>query len=1191
MYLKKIEAQGFKSFANKVVMEFNHGIMGIVGPNGSGKSNVADAVRWVLGEQSAKQLRGGSMQDVIFSGTEARKPMGYAYVALTLDNGDMSLPIEYPEVTVSRQVFRSGESEYRINGNICRLRDVYELFYDSGIGKEGYSIIGQGQIDKVLSNKPEERRLMFDEAAGITKYKKRKEITAKKLDSERQSLQRISDILGELERQVGPLEKQSAKARSYLKLKDELKAYEVGAFYLQASDLERKLTLTRKNLEIVGGDLMKSHEEAEALKAHYDSLSEMNDELDEKMQEARQQLTEEKVDQENKEGRIALLKEQLSAIAKGRSQAEERKAALAAQQEKIREERDEFFRQKNEINRQLDAADDKITRLEGEAEAIGDDIRAAQFQIDQKNKGILAAMDEKVSIAGDLEGMHVREQEVGARLSAVKEALASAQSEQDEKEGERRALALTLRDMESAVEEQSAALTALRSRKRELEPRVRELRQSSAEAAQNLGILRNRRENLLNLTERYEGFGGSVRKIMEQKHRFPGVKGVVADLISTDKRYETALETALGGRLQNVVTDTEDTAKTIINFLKAEKLGRVTFLPVDAVKGEEKFPRPEALKEDGALGRASELVEAEPSLAGVVNFLLGQVLVVSTMDKALKIARKYGYRLHLVTLEGEYLAPGGSISGGSFKNNSSLLGRRRELEELTAAAEKAEGRARKLSSELRAGEEELEELARKEESTAPALESLKLKRTALATQAEAFERENQKSRESYEALTAEREALEATLQEIGRKREETLQRSGSLEKDNESRQQEVTKSLSLLEKHKMLLEEKQKALEAERLEFAGLSQKDGFLLENIRRLNESLKASEEELERVLSGRGLEQEEIDSRNREIAELEQQVAEHKAAIQRLDKTLDEDRELREKQRGEQQGFFASREEIAGKISDLDKESFRLQSMEQRLTEQMEQQAQYLWEEYEMTPSEAKETRNPELTNLTEVHRFISQKKNEIRSLGPVNVSAIEEYKEVAERYEFMKTQHDDLVKAEEELVDMIDEMDEEMRQQFRTQFARIQEEFSKTFADLFAGGKGNLLLEEGVDVLDAGVIINAQPPGKKLVNMMQLSGGEKALTAIALLFAIQNLKPSPFCLLDEIEAALDEPNVARFANYLNRLKDTTQFIVITHRRGTMEMTDRLYGITMQEKGVSALVSVNLKDPSAGKYIDEQ
>ena len=1191
MYLKKIETQGFKSFANRMVMEFAPGIMGIVGPNGSGKSNVADAVRWVLGEQSARQLRGSNMQDVIFAGTENRRPMSYAFVSLTIDNSDRSLPLDYDEVVVSRQVFRSGESEYRLNGNLCRLRDIYETFYDSGIGKEGYSIIGQGQIEMVLSNKPEERRLMFDEAAGIVRYKKRRDITQKKLDSEKASRERIEDIIRELEKQVGPLEKQSARAKAYLKLRDELKEYEVGVFALEADELEKKLESVRASLEIVEGDLSSAGADMEQLRSHYDQLSDVSETLDKSLVQIQGQLADLRVANESREGRIGLLSEQIRTAQSNSDLMDGRVKDYDAAIARSESEREGCYRAKNEVDRQLDQTDDRITRLEEEEEALEEKVRELEYQIEQGNKAVMSSLDRKAQVSSSLAALKAREEQNGLRLEALQKESAAAEAYAAALKEESDALTQTLRKAAEEEEKLRASVGGKRERAAGLAQSSRQAEDEWHRLQRELSAQHARTENLRNLVERYDGYGGSIKAIMEARERFPGICGVVADLITTEKKYETAIETVLAGRAQNIVTETEEEAKRIIEYLKAKRLGRATFLPLDAVRGDRGLSRPEAAREKGALGTAAALVKNDPRYDAVVRFLLAQTLVVDGMDNALFIARKYDHRLSIVTLEGEYLTPGGVISGGAYRNSSNLLGRRRELSECEASEKKlsaASKKAEKALEQLRGEAAQLErEIAREDAS----LRDLLVRRAALKAQADGRAAELGRSLERAESLRKESAQIEKDQAEILASRQSFSRNASDLDQGSETIRKEVMELAVKLDRLRADSQDKSKVLEELRLSFSNLSQRGDFLLDNIRRCNEEIDRIKNEKQELLRGQVSVEDVVREREEEIAQLKADIESASAAIRSLEQRYEEDELLREEKRAEQQSCFESREALSVRLSELDKESFRLQSAAQRLEEQIEKQAEYLWTEYEMTPSQAKAAPSRQEGSPAEIRRLIAQKKKQIKELGPVYVEAIDKYKEVSERYEFLRGQRDDLVKAENELTALIRDLEKGMREQFKTQFALIREEFSKVFSDLFAGGRGTVSLENEDDVLSSGVIINAQPPGKKLQNMLQLSGGEKALTAIALLFAIQNLKPSPFCLLDEIETALDEPNVKRFADYLYRLRGSTQFLVITHRRGTMEMADRLYGITMQEKGVSALVSVNLTDPGSKKIIDEQ
>ncbi len=1190
MYLKKIEAQGFKSFANRGVFEFTPGIMCIVGPNGSGKSNVADAVRWVLGEQSAKQLRGSNMQDVIFSGTENRRAMGYAYVAVTLDNTDHALNVDYDEVTISRQVFRSGESEYRINGNICRLKDVYELFYDTGIGREGYSIIGQGQIDQILSNKPEERREMFDEAAGIVKFKKRKAITLKKLEEEHQNLLRVNDIVSELEKRVGPLEKESETAKHYLNLRDELRAYEIGAFYLESTEAETHLQKVRENLAIVTGDLTNVYKEAETLKDQYDSLSGALAEQEEVIDRKQQRRSDVRVDQENREGRIGILREQIQSAKNSKEMMAERLTALDGDISRLNEEKAVFMKDKGDLNRQLDAADDKITRMEEKLEAADAHIQDLLDQAEAKNSEILASMQEKAELAGNIQSLDAKRSNLQLRRSELAQELLTAEAEEQDQRARADTCRKDLQETKAELEEDAARINEYKESLSGKQKELSEANQILRGAEQKTAQLKSRLEALQNLTERYEGYGGAVRKVMDCRNDHPAICGVVADLITTDKLYETAVETALGGKIQNIVTETEACAKEMVQFLKQNRLGRATFLPLDSVSGQENFPQPEALKENGAIGRGSDLVKADKKYAGVVQSLLGNILVARDMEAGSRIARKYHFRLHIVTLEGEYFSPGGSISGGAFKNSSNLLGRRRELSELEEAVKNAQHACRIAEEKAALLEKDKESLEINLENLRTLSESRRLRETKLSLELAQLERDIEEGRSRRKNSETEEKQILTAISAFDAEKEKAVASDRALDAANVLRRKEITGITASVEREKNRRAAAAKDLEQLRIEFANQNQKNEFLLENIRRINSESERLLSERENVLKTAEESIEAQQAREAEIEALTQAMADGEAELAALGTELETLVRQKEETKEKQQGYFASRELVLQRQTDLDKESFRLQGQQQRLEEQIEKQAEYLWSEYEMTPSQAKAAYNPEITKLSEARSFISEKKAAIKALGNVNVSAIEEFKEVSERFTFLHGQQQDIAKAEEELQKIIRQLEDGMRRQFSEQFAIIQREFNLVFRDLFGGGKGTLELMPGEDPLDAGVIINAQPPGKKLQNMAQLSGGEKSLTAIALLFAIQRLKPSPFCLLDEIEAALDEPNVARFADYLNRLKDTTQFLVITHRRGTMEMADRLYGVTMQEKGISVLVSVTLTDAIQNETMKE-
>lgn len=1181
MYLKSIEIQGFKSFANKIVFKFHNGITGIVGPNGSGKSNVADAVRWVLGEQRIKQLRGASMQDVIFSGTEMRKPLGYAFVAITLDNSDHQLAIDFDEVTVARRIYRSGESEYLLNGAPCRLKDVNELFYDTGIGKEGYSIIGQGQIDKILSGKPEERRELFDEAAGIVKFKKRKVAAQKKLEDEKQNLVRVNDILSELEKQIGPLEKQSETAKIYLKKREELKTLDVNMFLLENGRIQDQLIHVQEKFEIASSDLEQTTSQYEKIKEEYEQIQGQMEMLDEEIEAERTSLTDTSVLRGKLEGEINVLKEQIKSAKSNEEHFLSRKDALTREmnsrlldKEGILNDKKVIDEQVAEIEQARNEAREKLLGIQSRIEELNNDIEAG------KNT-IIDALNSRATIKSKLgrydtmtEQINIRKAELTSRLLRIKSDEAQQEEAIRQLQEEFEKINEEIRNLNDSQEEKEEKLALIRE---ELAGKDQKLRDTQVNYHQEKSKL----EALTNLTERYEGYGGSVKKVMECKEKEKGIIGVVADIIKVDKKYETAIETALGGNIQNIVTDDEETAKRMIAFLKQTRSGRATFLPLTSITNPQEFKNPESLKEKGVIGMADNLVSTEQKYKNVAKAMLGRIVVVDNVDNAVKIARKYDYGIRMVTLEGELLVPGGAISGGAFKNNSNLLGRRREMEEL-------EGNVKKFLKEIDVLLNEIEETKEKRNKLRLSLEedksSLQRKfieqNTARLNVIKAEERKEEASEGSLE-LKSEEQEIENQIQEIKLNKQEIqkeLEESELLEKKIE---QQIRKfQVELDEKRKE--ESVQSAHVSEwDVEVEKMLQQQDFHQQNVNRIDGEIGRYAGELKEIEEGLKTNSEDTINKQNSILSIEQTIQASHTSQGDTEKKLKEDMEKKEQLSLKQKNFFTDRETLAEKMTGLDKEVYRLNAQKEKLQESLEGQINYMWDEYEITLSDAASLRNEEMTDLSAMKKESASLKDQIKKLGDVNVNAIEDFRNLMERYQFLKTQHDDLVEAEKTLEGIIVELDTAMRKQFHEKFAEIGREFDKVFKELFGGGKGTLELMEDEDILEAGIRIIAQPPGKKLQNMMQLSGGEKALTAIALLFAIQNLKPSPFCLLDEIEAALDENNVARFAKYLHKLTKYTQFIVITHRRGTMEKADRLYGITMQEKGVSTLVSVNLID----------
>lgn len=1181
MYLKSIEIHGFKSFANKIVFQFHNGITGIVGPNGSGKSNVADAVRWVLGEQRIKQLRGASMQDVIFSGTELRKPLGYAYVAITLDNSDHQLAIDYNEVTVARRIYRSGESEYLLNGTPCRLKDVNELFYDTGIGKEGYSIIGQGQIDKILSGKPEERRELFDEAAGIVKFKRRKLAAQKKLEDEQQNLVRVNDILSELEKQIGPLEKQSETAKIYLKKKEELKTLDVNMFLLENQRLQEQLKDAQEKYDIASEDLENTSKQYENIKEEYEKIEGQITLLDESIEKNRSALTDTSMLRGKLEGEINVLKEQIHSARNNEEHLKQRREAVLNEIAAKNQDKEGILSDKGQIDEQVAEIEKKRDEAKAALTAVQSCIEELNNQIEGGKNAIIEALNARATIKSKLgrydtmtEQVNIRKAELTSRILRMKSDEAQQEETLKALNDEFEKINEEIRTLNDAVESKEEKLTLLRETLADKDKKLRDTQVSYHQE-------KSRLEALSNLTERYEGYGGSVKKVMERKEQEKGIVGVVADIIKVDKKYETAIETALGGNIQNIVTDDEETAKRMIGYLKQTKAGRATFLPLTSITHPQEFKNPESLKEKGVLGMADELVHVDEKYRNVAKAMLGRIVVVDQVDNAVRIARKFDYGIRMVTLEGELLVPGGAISGGAFKNNSNLLGRRREMEEMEASVKKYLKEVDTLLQEIEDTKAERNKLRLSLEEDKASLQKKFIEQnTARLNVIKAKERKEEASESSLELKSEERE-IESQIQEIRLSKEEIsreLQDSETLEKQTEGK---IKECQVLLDEKRSEESENLAGVNALEVEVEKMLQQQGFHQQNVDRINTELERSKSELSEIEEGLLGNTRDIEQKENNIRQIEETIQASHTSQNDTEKQLQEDITKKEELSAKQKNFFKDREALSEKMAGLDKEVYRLNAQREKLQDMTESQINYMWDEYEITLSDAAGMRNEELNDLPAMKRDISTLKDQIKKLGDVNVNAIEDYKNLMERYSFLKTQHDDLIEAEKTLEGIITELDTAMRKQFHEKFGEISREFDKVFKEMFGGGKGTLELMEDEDILEAGIRIIAQPPGKKLQNMMQLSGGEKALTAIALLFAIQNLKPSPFCLLDEIEAALDESNVSRFAKYLHKLTRHTQFIVITHRRGTMEQVDRLYGITMQEKGVSTLVSVNLID----------
>ena len=950
-------------------------------------------------------------------------------------------------------------------------------------------------------------------------------------------------------------------------------------FLLEMERIESALNEIKEKYEIANQEYQEANESYENIKSEYEKMEQDIADMDEKINSIRENMNQSRLTKGNLESQINLLNEQIRS-------AENTDELMQSRLDALDKEKEERFSYKAEYEAEKFALDEQIAEIEGkrqEAKAVLDSIQSeishCTEEIERGKSEIIELLNNKASIKARQQRFDTMAEQVNIRKAQLNQRLLSRKSEEAD-------LDAVLQEYQKELEDVNANIKNLRSLAAEMEEQKNSWQKKAAqtsheleEAVTEFHKAQSKLESLKNIAERYDGYGNSIRKVMEQKAENKGLLGVVSDLIQVDKKYETAIETALGGNIQNIITEDEDTAKKMIAYLKENRLGRATFLPLTSVDGKGNFKNQDALNEPGVIGLANTLVKCDKKYDGIAAYLLGRVIVTEHIDYAIALAKKNHYSLHIVTLEGEYLSPGGSMTGGAFKNTSSLLARKREIEEF-------EQKVARLEDKIKEYRNRLEEIKTAqsllnddmEENKAKLQEQYILQNTAKLN----VERATQQKTESenvFAGLMLENNEIEKQLREINENKDKIAEEIAYAKNRETEIQEENIKLQKILEENAGKEEAAVKAVSDIQVEEAGIRQKAEFVLENLARVNAEIQKYEQERDRVMGEAKDAKVDAERKRQDIEAIRQTILASDENYATQEASLKENIAKKEEMSAIYKGFFQKQEDVSKKISNLDKEIFRLNSQREKLEESSENQTNYMWEEYELTPHAALNLKNEEYGDLPELKKLIAGIKDDIRKLGDVNVNAIEDFKEVSERYSFLKTQHDDLVEAEQTLIGIIEELDAGMRKQFMEKFTEIQREFDLVFKELFGGGKGTLELVEDEDILECGIRINAQPPGKKLQNMMQMSGGEKSLTAICLLFAIQNLKPSPFCLLDEIEAALDDSNVGRFAKYLHKLTKNTQFIVITHRRGTMAAADRLYGITMQEKGVSTLVSVNL------------
>lgn len=1185
MYLKRLDMQGFKSFAEKISLDFNSGITSVVGPNGSGKSNIADAIRWVLGEQSAKTLRGSRMEDVIFAGTEHRKPLGFAEVSVTLDNTDSSLPIAFGEVTVTRRVFRSGESEYLINKAPCRLKDITELFLDTGIGRDGYSVIGQGRIDEILSTRSEDRRHIFEEASGIMKYKIRKQDAEKKLELTKQNLLRINDIINELETQLIPLKEQSETAKRYLELREKLKELEVNLFLDSIEKSRAKLNEIESQYKTVKDQIDAENKKLDEITAANSEKTNLLKKYDDMVETARQQFYELEGAAERLGSEISVNSEKIANLRQNIERVDAENAELKVKQQEL--DREEAAKQSrlDYLKKQLEIYTIKLSEYEIRMEELLKTLSDDERKIELLKAGIIDKMDIQSDKKMQISNVDTHIENMQKRQKSIENEIYQCIAENDREKMKKEDLDESIRLAANQLQKRKEELGALLVKRDESDSLLDELRVRQSKIKSEIQFKTSRVKTLKEMEHNLEGYNRSVREILQACRRKPelgsGIYGALAQIIKVEKKYEIAVETALGSALQNIVTQTEEDAKRAIEYLKENKLGRATFLPISSVKGRsfEGGMLSRIEKGRGFCGVASGLVSSGAEYAGVVNSLLGKVVIIDNLDNAIHMARAFGYSFRIVTLEGDMLSTGGSLTGGSQENRGTgILSRGREIGELVDELKNLKRTEKSLEGNITALTADVDRIS----SGITALES-DIKNAELV-----------KVRDESNLLQVENniEKLSARIEMHRQEKEQIIRRMSSISLEREKYRQELDVIEQEMDEVRLKIAEHQNkhkedqavrdALHSDITDFkisvGSISESIDGVLENSGRLTSEKEAIAKSIAKKESDKIKYINEIKNLEELNEGLNARIKKHNE--EKTGKTLELDRLAEERKILEEDIY-----DIVNKINDVNKnilllseEYSRAEVKKAKLETEMDALQDRMWNEYDITYSSALLLKK-NIGSATQAQKKINELRSGIKDLGIVNVASIEEYIKTKERYEFMSGQRDDMEQAGEKLLRVIYEVTAIMKKQFLEQFALINENFDIVFKELFNGGHAALVLADLENVLECGIEIEAQPPGKKLQNMMLLSGGERAFTAIALLFSILRLKPAPFCVLDEIEATLDEANVYRFIDYLRNYSAQTQFIMVTHRKGTMEGSDTLYGVTMQERGISRIVSMKM------------
>ena len=1181
MYLKRLELQGFKSFADKTILELMPGITTVIGPNGSGKSNISDAIRWVLGEQSMKSLRGTKSMDIIFAGTQNRKSLGFAEASLVFDNSDGALPIEYTEVTVTRKIYRSGETGYFINKVPCRLKDVLELFMDTGIGKDGYSIIGQGKIDEILSNKSEDRRHIFEEAAGIVKYRTRKQESEKKLEHTKLNLLRINDILTEIEGNLEPLQIQADKAKKYLNLREELKSIEIGLFVYNIEKYKQELEKVVQDIDIMQTQCNDEEGRLERIKILKEELKSSIDEITETIEnmsnigfESQKQIEQLNSDinvaktriannNENNDRYLKEIDEQNAKIQELKEEIEQKEA----KKDNLKQNKEKFEKELNEKQEELDKLTEKLSSKELEIEGY-------KHTVEENT-------DKKYELQSEINAQNINYQNFEKRQVQIKQEMQSTISELDSTRLNKEDIAKQFNEIENKKNKAQNSLNEVAKQREEANQKIKSFESNINILSSEMRIKESRLKFLIETEKEKEGYIKSVKSLLKDceniKELGKGMNGVLANIIEVPDELQTAIEMCLGASLQNIVTETETDAKRLVEHLRKNNLGRASFLPISSVKGR-KLDKIKG-NESGVVGIASDLVKYNKKYEQIILNLLGRTVIVDNMDTAIRVAKQNDYTFRIVTTEGDLINPSGAITGGSVaKKTVNILGRSKEIEKLEKEVNELKVKIQKLEDEKQEYEESIEGILELSANLEKELQEIDI---TYATEKQKVISIN----ENIEKLEKRLNRLKEEQANLEKQKEEAVSTKGDLQVEINKIVEQNGELSKIINEFAELNKDDQKYIDDLNFDITNLKISVSSFDESeasIQEIQERIKQELENAHTSIENKNAQIEQIkkDNENLEksIQEILQKIEEVKESVNSSSSKIEE---LKNERAQKSEKLSKQEDELTAKfkvIEDLKGQLVKLDVKKTKIDEDINGIINKMWEEYELTPNNAEQYQKPE--NVTLTQKRVNSLRNEIRELGSVNVDSIEEYKNLKDRYDFMSEQRLDLENTMSKLRKVISDMTQIMKEQFKEKFRVINKNFGEVFAELFGGGKAELTLEDEENILECGIEITVQPPGKKLQNMMLLSGGEKAFTAIALLFAILKINPAPFCVLDEIEAALDDVNVFRYADYLKKFTEHTQFLVITHRKGTMEAADSVYGVTMEESGISKLLSMKLK-----------